>query len=153
MRLFNPTRQIALITTVLSPYGLVLAACEFFLPLPAWYHFTTVGLFPQFSCSCWPDLDPKWVRLAPNWSNPGLFQIIFQYILRSDFSTFWRYAKSDLKKSRIWPIWGQSDPFWVQIWSPRMEHIDLPDFKPGLISSRLHIYLWCVYRFWLDWRT
>ena len=26
--------------------------------------------------------------------------------------------KSDLKKSRICPIWGHSDPFWVQIYSP-----------------------------------
>ena len=29
-----------------------------------------------------PDLDPKWVRLALNGTNPGLF--------RSDVSTFWR---------------------------------------------------------------
>ena len=29
----------------------------------------------------WPDLDPKWVRLAPNGTNPWLFQIRLQYIL------------------------------------------------------------------------
>ena len=40
-----------------------------------------------------PDLAPKWVRLAPNRTNPGLFQIRFQYILA---------LKSDLKKSQIW---------------------------------------------------
>ena len=49
-------------------------------------------------------LAPKWVRLAPNGTNPGLFQIIFQCI--------WRPApnalKSDLKKPRICPIWGQT---------------------------------------------
>ena len=53
-----------------------------------------------------PDLAPKWVRLAPKGTNPGNFQI--------RFSTFWRTApkctESDLKISRICPIWGQSDP-------------------------------------------
>ena len=29
----------------------------------------------------WPDLGPKWVRLGPNGTNPGFFQIRFQYIL------------------------------------------------------------------------
>ena len=29
----------------------------------------------------WPGLDLKWVRLAPNRTNPGLFHIRFQYIL------------------------------------------------------------------------
>ena len=36
-------------------------------------------------------LAPKWVRLAPNGTNPG--------ILRSEFSTFF-------------PFWSQSDPLW-----------------------------------------
>ena len=60
-----------------------------------------------------PDLAPKWVRLAPNGTNLGNFQI--------RFSTFWRPApkctQSDLKNSRICPIWGQSDPISVPIWS------------------------------------
>ena len=47
-------------------------------------------------------LPPKWVRLAPNGTILGLFQIIFQCI--------WRPApnglKSDLKKSRICTILG-----------------------------------------------
>ena len=59
-------------------------------------------------------LAPKWVRLAPNGTNPGLFQIRFQCI--------WRPApnalKSDLIKSRICPIWGQSDPLWSQTYHP-----------------------------------
>ena len=89
-------------------------------------------------------MDQKWVKLAPNGTNPGLFQIRFQYILKpahgyqiwtqngsnwpqmvqirdfciSIFTTFWllcqNVLKSDLKKFRICPIWGQSDPFWVQ---------------------------------------
>ena len=33
-------------------------------------------------------------------------------------STSQNERKSDLKKSRICPIWGQSDPLWVQIWHP-----------------------------------
>ena len=43
---------------------------------------------------------------TPNGTNPGLFQIRFQCI--------WRRApnalKSNLKKPRIYPIWGQFDP-------------------------------------------
>ena len=41
-----------------------------------------------------PDLGPKWVRLASNGTNPGLFQIIFQYIL------------------------AHSDSLWAQMWPP-----------------------------------
>ena len=63
----------------------------------------------------WPDLDPKLVRLDPNGTNSGLFQIRFQYIL----AVRQNVLKSDLKKSRICLIWGQSDPFWVQIWWAR----------------------------------
>ena len=63
-------------------------------------------------------LPPKWVRLAPTETNTGLFQIRFQYI----FAQRQNVLKSDLKKSRICPIWGQSDPFWVQIWSARHSH-------------------------------
>ena len=69
-------------------------------------------IFYFISCPRLPDLAPKWVRLAPNGTNPGNFQI--------RFSTFWRTApkgtESDLKISRICPIWGQSDPLWGQIW-------------------------------------
>ena len=51
-------------------------------------------------------LAPKWVRLAPNWTNPGLFQIRFQCIWRGAPNAL----KSDLKKPLICPIWGKSDP-------------------------------------------
>ena len=52
-------------------------------------------------------LAPKWVRLAPNGTNPGLFQIRFQCI--------WR---GGLKKPRICPILGQSDPLWSKTYHP-----------------------------------
>ena len=43
---------------------------------------------------------------------------------RSDFSAFGAPApyalKSDLKKPRICPIWGQSDPLWSQTYHPWM---------------------------------
>ena len=44
-------------------------------------------------------LAPKWVRLAPNGTNPGLFQIRFQCIWRP----------------------GQSDPLWSQTYHPWLE--------------------------------
>ena len=47
-------------------------------------------------------LAPKWARLASNGSDPGLFQNIFQYIWLNEPNVL----KSDLKKSRICPIWG-----------------------------------------------
>ena len=47
-------------------------------------------------------LAPKWVRLAPIGTNPVFFQIRFHCI--------WPSLNSDLKKPRICPIWGQSDP-------------------------------------------
>ena len=53
-------------------------------------------------------LAPKWVRLAPNGTNPGTFQIRFHCIWRGASNAL----KSDLKKPRICPIWGQSDPIW-----------------------------------------
>ena len=45
-------------------------------------------------------LAPKWVRLAPNGTNPGLFQIRFQCIWRPAQNAL----KSDLKKPGICPI-------------------------------------------------
>ena len=49
---------------------------------------------------------PNCVRLAPNETNLGLFKI--------SFSTFWlsepKCTETDLKKSQICLIWGQSEP-------------------------------------------
>ena len=53
-------------------------------------------------------------QLAPHGTNPRLF-------FRSNFSIFWlikNVLKSDLKKSRICPIWDQFDPLSVQIYHP-----------------------------------
>ena len=51
-------------------------------------------------------LAPNWVRLAPNGTILGLSRI--------DFSTFWlgepKCTETDLKKSHICRVWGQSDP-------------------------------------------
>ena len=61
-------------------------------------------------------LAPKWVRLAPNETNPGLFQIRFQCIWRRVPNAL----KSDLKKSRICPIWG---PIWPTL-EPNLPFLD-----------------------------
>ena len=45
--------------------------------------------------------------MAQNGTNPGFFQISFQCIWRPAPNTL----KSDLKKTRICPIWGQSEHF------------------------------------------
>ena len=45
-------------------------------------------------------LAPKWVRLAPNGTNPGLFQIKFQCIWRGAPNAL----KSDLKKPGFVPF-------------------------------------------------
>ena len=59
---------------------------------------TNLGLFkPSFSIF--------WF-VKPNWTNVGLFKI--------SFSTFWlsepKCTETYLKKSQIFPIWGQSEP-------------------------------------------
>ena len=60
----------------------------------------------QQGCRIW---HPNWVTLASNGINVGLFKI--------SFSTFWiaepKCTETDLKKSQICPIWGQSDPIWM----------------------------------------
>ena len=61
----------------------------------------------------WPDLDQKCVNLAPIWTNPRLFsdEIIVHFAQRQNV------LKSDLKKSRICPIWG---PIWP-IFGPNLD--------------------------------
>ena len=68
----------------------------------------------QHCCIGMVGLAPKWVRLATKGTNPGLFQIRFQYIWRGAPNAL----KSDLKKPRICPIWGQSDQLWSQTYHP-----------------------------------
>ena len=81
------------------------------------------------SCSrCFPgllDTGPKWLRSAPNGTNPGLFQIRFQYIwlIWAKCTEIWS-EKVHLVPgfvpfgARICPIWGQSDPLWSQTYHP-----------------------------------
>ena len=77
----------------------------------------TYWLFSDTSSS---EGDLIWTQNGSDWPQMGQIRDFF----RSDFSTFWRWRqnvlKSDLKKSRICPIWGQSDPFWGQIWCGRL---------------------------------
>ena len=54
---------------------------------------------------------PTMGQIGPKGTNPGLLQIRFQYI----FDAAPKCTESDLKKSRICPIWGQSDLFLAQI--------------------------------------
>ena len=64
----------------------------------------------------WPDLYPKWVKLTPNGTNPGIFQI--------RFSTFGSVEPNVLnliwKKSPDLSHLGQFDPLWGQNWPPSL---------------------------------
>ena len=62
-----------------------------------------------------------WLQSGSDWPQMGE---IWGF-LRSDFSAFGAGApnalKSDLRKPRICPIWGQSDPLWSQTYHPWVE--------------------------------
>ena len=53
------------------------------------------------------------VRMTTDGTNMGLLKI--------SYSTVWlgelKFTETDLKKSHICPIWGQSDPLWMQNWT------------------------------------
>ena len=67
--------------------------------LPSMFGVTAVTVSTQGQgCQIW---DPNWVRLAPNEMNLGLFMIVEPKC---------SLLKLILKKSKICPIWGQSDP-------------------------------------------
>ena len=73
----------------------------------------------------WPDLDPKWVKLTTNGTNPGIF---FQI----KFSTFGSVEPNVL--NLIWkksPICGQFDPLWVQIRWASFAHSAIPTIVVG----------------------
>ena len=57
------------------------------------------------------NLASKLVQVSPKWNKSGTFKDQFQYIL--DRLAEPKYSETDLKKSQISPIWGQSDPIWV----------------------------------------
>ena len=54
------------------------------------------------------NLDQRGVRLAPKWYTSGTFPDQISVHFQIWF----------LKTSRICTIWGQSDPFWRQMWHP-----------------------------------
>ena len=53
-------------------------------------------------------------QIDPEVTNPGLFQIIIQYILALRAKMFWILIWKKYLNFR--PICGQSDPLWAQIW-------------------------------------
>ena len=71
------------------------------------------------------DLDPKWVKLAPNGKYRGLFKMrlipfrsnLTHFLHSSDFPEP-DALKSDLKKPWICPILGPSDTLWSQTYHP-----------------------------------
>ena len=56
--------------------------------------------------------------------------------------------KYDLKKSRISPIWGQSDPLWAQIW-PLIERLSMSRITHNQTQQEMHCCLMkrlgCIY--------
>ena len=51
-------------------------------------------------------LAPKWVRLAPNGTNPGIYQIRFQCI--------WAYWDAESKNLDAYEILDEGRPFGIQ---------------------------------------
>ena len=81
------------------------------------------------------DLSLKWVRLTPNETNPGLYQIRFQYIILTSWSGHRRLrfvlVGSDLIRSRICLILGQYDLV-----------IGSKSGHPGISVFLLHLIEW-----------
>ena len=83
-------------------------------------------------------LSPELVRLTKKWTNLGLFQIRFQYILALLRQNV---LKSDLKKSQICPIWGvHSDPLWSQTYHPWTEQSKKGDGQLEITMRALCVY-------------
>ena len=73
------------------------------------------GYTTRHSCTArMTDSGLELVRMTPNLTNLELFKVKFQYILTPRP----KCTETDLKKSHISPIWGQSDPFTCQIFRP-----------------------------------
>jgi len=70
------------------------------------------------------DLDLKWVRLIPNGTNPGLFNIKFQHFCTEILK----------KKSVICSILFRSDLLWVKIWPRCSECFDF-------VNNDLYLYI------------
>ena len=78
------------------------------------------------------------LQSGSDWPQMGQIRGFF----RSDFSAFGAESpnalKSDLKKSRICPIWDHSDPLWRQIYHP------CPDWCSLTVSYLLSLHLLTV---------
>ena len=87
-------------------------------------------------------LASKWVRFAPNETNPCHFQIRCQYTLATR-----AILKLIFKKSEISPIKGQYDPDWSSTWRPWGRHYTQEEITtPGRRArmSDCHVM-------WPDW--
>ena len=60
----------------------------------------TRNLFLDYLQHYEPDLGQKWVKLAPNETNPGFFQIRFQYIFARRMQVFLVFSKIVLETSK-----------------------------------------------------
>ena len=89
-------------------------------------------------------LAPKWVRLAPNRTNPGLFRIRFHYILSRRAK---RGAKSYLKNSQICHMWGQSDQLF-----PCVLLGSLRSTITWSLTTR-EVWVWCHVLHKVSWRS
>ena len=67
------------------------------------------------------------LRLASNGTNPGLFQIIFQYILAHRAKMYWNLI---WRSPGFCPSWGQSDQIWI------------PNLTSLVHICTLYFYIW-----------
>ena len=148
-----------------------LAAVVWPVPVIVWSHRSlagSAGSVQQFSrvrdVIFGPYVGHMWVRLAlngtnpglfqirfqyffPNWTNLGLFQIRFQYILaRCQISLHvgsvsQNALKSVRKKSRICPIKGQSDWLLAQIGHP---YVWIISYYDGTLQTTVLCVAWLI---------
>ena len=137
--------------SVFGAFWLILKISWFFISyiiIPMWPTFDpnlTSLLTAIVTCEAgMVGLIPKWVRLAPNGTNPGLFQIRFQCIWRggANCTEIWSEKVPDLSQL------GQSDPLCSQTTitdsNPRINSLNpsntLVFFSHCLLFHSLRIY-------------
>ena len=81
---------------------------------------------------------------TPNWTNPGLFQIRFQYIWLDEPNIL----KCDLKRSRICPTWG---PIWPTL-EPSLPSLKWCEICAAWETTDLTEFgMSCWLLIWADW--
>ena len=82
------------------------------------------------------DFGPKWIWLAPNGTNPGLFQIRFQCIWRprAKCTEIWSEKAPDL--SHLGPIWHTLEPNLPSLPSTRINGCSMLECKYYVISDQ-----------------